>query len=83
LTYHDGMRSYDLDNSCLVETFEHLQQQEIAAGRWALGGTRLPFGKELQSRFPLGGRFLDEQGNAAISQTPPDRVAAALQTCRI
>ena len=64
LTYHDGMGSYDLANPRLVAAFEALQRQESAPGRWRLGGTQLPFGDELQNRFPLVGRFLDELGIA-------------------
>jgi hypothetical protein len=77
LTYHDGMRSYDLDNSRLVAAVEELQRHETALGRWALGGTSLPHGDQLQARFPLGGRFLDAQGDAVISRTTPDREARA------
>jgi hypothetical protein len=78
LTYHDGMSSYDLDNPRLVAAFEQLQRQEAASGRWGLGGTKLPFGDELQGRFPLVGRFLDEDGQPAASQLSPDRVATAV-----
>ena len=79
LTYHDGMRSYDLDNSWLFAAFEQLQRQETAPGSWGLGGTRLPFGDELQGHFPLVGRFLNVQGHPAISQISPDRVARLLE----
>jgi hypothetical protein len=78
LTYHDGMSSYELDNTRLVAAFEGLQRQETAPGYWGLGGTSLPFGGELQGRFPLVGRFLNEQGIAATSQLSPDRAATAL-----
>ena len=78
LTYHDGMSSYRLDNSRLVAAFEQLERQETGLGHWALGGTTLPGGDKLPSRFPLGGRFLDEQAGAAISQISPEGVAAAL-----
>lgn len=60
MTYHDGMASFDLDNSNLISAFEELQRQEVAFGRWALGGTNLPFAAELQDQFPLVGRFLSE-----------------------
>jgi hypothetical protein len=79
LVFHDGMGRYDLDNSRLVAAFEHLQRQETAPGLWALGGTALPFGGELQGRFPLVGRFLGEQGHAAISRITPERVAQVLE----
>lgn len=79
LTYHDGMGSYDLDNSGLTPAFEELQRREAAPGRWGLGGTQLPFGSELQDRFPLVGRFLDQQGNAAASRLPPEAVAETLK----
>jgi len=79
LTYHDGMSSYELDHPRLIAAFEQLQRQETAPGRWGLGGTTLPFGDEIQGRFPLAGRFLDEQGQPAPSQLPPDRVATALE----
>jgi hypothetical protein len=78
LAYHDGMGSYDLDDPQLVLAFEKLQEQESAIGRWGLGGTKLPFGAELQKSFPLAGRFLDEQGRPAASRLPPDVVAQAL-----
>ncbi len=70
MTYHDGMSSYNFDNTWLVAAFEELQRQEAAIGRWALGGTKLPFGDELQGRFPLVGRFLNEQVQAAIILLP-------------
>lgn len=78
LTYHDGMSSYHLDNSRLVTAFEELQRQESAPGQWALGGTALPFGDELQGRFPLVGRFLNELVQSAVSQLSPERVAGVL-----
>ena len=74
LTYHDGMGSYDLDNPRLVTAFNQLQEQETASGQWGLGGTTLPFGKELQGRFPLAGRFLGELGRSAASTLPADQV---------
>lgn len=77
LTYHDGMASYDLDNRHLVAAFEELQRRESAPGCWALGGTSLPFGSELQDRFPLAGRFVDKQGQAAASRLPPEELAKA------
>lgn len=75
LTYHDGMGSYVLQNGPLIAAFEELQRQETAPGQWGLGGTRLPFGEELQGRFPLVGRFLDGQCQPAISRLEPERVA--------
>ena len=77
LTYHDGMGSYTFDNPGLPLAFEALQRQESGSGQWGLGGTDMPLGKELQSRFPLGGRYLNEQGQSAISQLTPDQVAKA------
>jgi hypothetical protein len=77
MTYHDGMDSYSIDNPGLTSAFEQLQRHESAVGHWGLGGTRLPFGDELQEKFPLAGRFLDEHANPAISQSPPDHVARA------
>lgn len=79
MQYHEGMASYDLDNPRLVAAFEKLQRQETAPGHWSLGGTKLPFGKELQDQFPLVGRFLDEQGYATISHISPDQVAKELE----
>src|SRR5678810_184786 len=79
MTYHDGMGSYVLDNARLVAAFELLQRQETAPGRWGLGGTKLPLGVELQGRFPLVGRFLDEEGQPAVSQQPPNRVVGVLE----
>lgn len=78
LTYHDGMSSYDLDHPPLVAAWEELRRRETGAGKWALGGTRLPFGNELQSSFPLAGRFLDEQRRPAASRLSPEQVAGAL-----
>ena len=78
LTYADGMSSYDLNNSRLIESFEQLQRLENATGQWCLGGTRLPFGEELQKRFPLVGRFLDEVGQPAISRLSPEQVSTSL-----
>lgn len=78
LTYHDGMASYDLNNQHLAAAFQELQRRESAPGCWALGGTNLPFGSELEDRFPLGGRFLDEQGNVAVSRLLPEEVAGIL-----
>ena len=79
MTYHDGMASFDLDNSGLISAFEELQRQEAASGRWALGGTQLPFSAELQDQFPLAGRFLSEQGLAATSRLSPDQAAKAIE----
>jgi hypothetical protein len=79
MTYHDGMGSYVLENPRLVAAFELLQRQETAPGRWGLGGTKLPFGDELQGRFPLVGRFLDKEGQPAVSRQAPNRVAGALK----
>ncbi|HEX4145703.1 MAG TPA: DUF6687 family protein [Pirellulales bacterium] len=83
LSYHDGMRSYELDHPGLIATFEQLQRQETAPGQWALGGTSLPFGGELQRQFPLGGRLVDERGNAAISQISPERIAATFERANV
>lgn len=79
LTYHDGMGSYDLANARLIAAFEQLQRQEIAPGQWGAGGTQLPFGKELQNRFPLVGRFLDKEVGSAVSQISPEKVARAFE----
>jgi len=75
LTYHDGMGSYALDNPRLLAAFAELQNEETASGHWALGGTALPFGDDLQSRFPLVGRFLNGLALAAASQLSPETVA--------
>jgi hypothetical protein len=77
LTYPDGMGSYELDNPHLLATFNELQRQETASGHWALGGTALPFGNELQDRFPLAGRFLNELGQPASSRLSPERAVTA------
>lgn len=79
LTYHDGMGSYELDHPRLLAAFEALQRQETAPGVWALGGTSLPFGEELQQRFPLVGRFLNAHGECAASRTTPEQVASLLE----
>ena len=78
LKYHDGMASYELDHRRLAAAFDELQRREPAAGVWALGGTTLRFGSELQDRFPLAGRLLDDQGKATVSRLSPDVVAGAL-----
>jgi hypothetical protein len=79
LTYHDGMGSYDFDNHRMLAAFGELQRNESAPGLWGLGGTQLPFGGELQDRFPLVGRFLDDDGAPAHSQLSPDVVARVLE----
>lgn len=78
LTYHDGMGSYTLDHPRLIAAFEELQRRETAPGSWGLGGTPLPSGDILQSRFPLVGRFLNKAGSAGTSRLSPGRVAATL-----
>lgn len=75
---HDGMRSYDIKNPGLVAAMEQLQRLENAAGLWGVGGTSLPFGDALQAKFPLVGRFLDDQGRVAASRLVPEQIAAAL-----
>jgi hypothetical protein len=77
--YHDGMSRYNIQNERLIDAFEQLQQQETSSGQWALGGTSLPFGDDLQERFPLAGRFFDEEGQVAASGLSPDQVAKALE----
>lgn len=77
IRYHEGMTSYDLDNPQLMAAFRELQRQETASGTWALGGTKLPFGRELQERFPLVGRFLSNN-EAATSRLSPEAVATTL-----
>lgn len=79
LTYNDGMASYRLDNPRLIAAFEDLQRQESAPGRWTLGGTELPFGTAIEEQFPLGGRFVNEQGRPAVSQLSPQLVAQVLK----
>jgi hypothetical protein len=75
LTYHDGMASYDISDDRLIASFERLQAQETRPGRWALGGKGLTFGEELQTHFPVVGRFVDDLGHPAISDLSPDQVA--------
>jgi hypothetical protein len=79
MTYHDGMGSYDLDSPGLIAAFEYLQRDETAPGQWGLGGTALPFGDLLQKQFPLVGRFLGQDGRAAVSGMGPEQVARALE----
>ena len=79
LTYTGGMSSYELQDERLITAFEELLRQETASGQWALGGTKLPFGEELQDRFPLVGRFMDQHGTPAVSQLSPDQVAKSLE----
>lgn len=78
ITYSDGMSSYEIQDDRLIAAFENLQRKEAASGHWGLGGTKLPFGEELQERFPLVGRFLDRQGRSAASQLSPEQVAKIL-----
>jgi hypothetical protein len=78
LTYHDGMSSYEIDHSPLIAALKELQTLESAAGHWGFGGTSLPFGQELQSAFPVVGRFLSDEGQPAASELTPDRVATTL-----
>lgn len=73
------MSRYDIENDRLIEAFRRLQQQETTSGRWALGGTKLPFGDQLQERFPLVGRLLDEEGQIQASGLLPDEVTWALE----
>lgn len=80
LTYHDGMASYNLQNAKLIGAVEELQRRETALGQWGLGGTKLPFGSDLQSHFPLISRFLDHAGEPAVSQLQPAQVAEVLTT---
>lgn len=79
LTYHDGMASYELNDRRMLAAFDELQQRESAPGCWALGGTSLPSGREMQDRFPLAGRFVDEQGQAASSRLSSAEVAEAFR----
>jgi hypothetical protein len=74
------MSSYDLDNFGLLSAIQQLQRLETAPGTWGLGGTALPFGNELQSRFPLGGRFINDQGQPAISHLQPEQVANVFES---
>jgi hypothetical protein len=78
LAYHDGMSSYDLCNDRLSAGFDRLQKRETNPGRWALGGKGLVFGDELQTHFPVVGRFVDEEGRPTISRLSPDEVASEL-----
>lgn len=79
VTYQDGMSRYDIDNDRLIAAFENLQRKESASGQWGLGGTSLPFADELQDRFPLVGRFVDAQGESAVSGLSPGQVANACE----
>jgi hypothetical protein len=58
---------------------EDLQRHEAAPGQWTLGGTRLPFGDELQKLFPWVGRFVDLHGSPAVSRLSPEQVATAIE----
>jgi len=80
LIYTGGMSSYKIQNEQFIAAVEELQKQETASGQWGLGGTKLPFGEELQERFPLVGRFLDEMGQPAVSQLSPEQVARTLDS---
>ena len=54
-------------------------ESQATTGQWGLGGTALPFGEDLQKRFPVVGRFLDELGQPAVSHLAPDEVAKAFE----
>jgi len=73
MTYDDGMGSYKISNPRLMAAFEELQRQEHGSSRWALGSD------ELQDRFPLVGRFLDDRGTPAVSRITPDQVGRTLE----
>jgi len=75
LTYHDGMASYDIADARLIDSFARLQERETARGRWTLGGKGLAFGEEMQTHFPVVGRFVDDAGTPAASRLSPDEVA--------
>lgn len=78
LTYHDGMSSYTFDHPQLITAFAELQRCETGQGRWCVGGADLPFGTELQRKFPVVGRFLDDQGKPTISRLSSEQAAATL-----
>ncbi len=89
LNFCDGMRHYQFDDPAWISAFEELQRQEhqrsprpgeqtTVVKAWGLGGTRLPYGDELQPKFPLVGRFMDQHGQPALSQLSPAQVAALL-----
>lgn len=61
------------------EALHRLKPGLQRTGQWALGGTTLPFGEDLQKQFPVVGRFLDEQGQPAASKLSPDHVAKAFE----
>ena len=44
----------------------------------ALANPSLPFIEDLESQFPLVGRFLDERGQAVVSGLSPDQVVNVL-----
>jgi hypothetical protein len=79
MTYHDGMSSYDIENAELTAAWQELQRQESAPGQWGLGGTSLAFGQDLQKLFPVVGRFLNEDGQPAVSHTSPDQMVMVLE----
>lgn len=79
IQFHDGMESYDFDLPPLTEALAELQRLESSSGRWALSSPTFPFHQELQSLFPLVGRFSGEQGEWAASDLQPDQVAACLK----
>lgn len=78
MIYHNGMSSYEMNNSRLMAAFEALQRIEPTAGHWSLGGTSLPFSDKLQQSFPLVGRFFDDLGRVSESGLSPDQVSSAL-----
>jgi hypothetical protein len=69
------MSSYLVEDDRLIHIFEALQQRETAPGQWSLGGTNLPSGQELQEKFPLVGRFLDQHAEPTVSRLLPQHVA--------
>jgi hypothetical protein len=79
MSYHDSMSRYVISNDRLIAAVRSLQEQETAAGSWALGGTDLPFGHELQEQFPVVARFVNQVGEAAVSGSSPEFVAKSLE----
>jgi len=81
MAYQDGMSSYVFSDETLIAAVRALQEIDRANGQWGLGGTNLPFGKELQDQFPVVARFVNIDGEAAVSGLSPDAVLEAFRGC--
>jgi hypothetical protein len=76
--FHDGMEGYEVIHPPLVRAWQDLQMHETARGVWSLANQAFAFQADLQDRFPLTGRFVDDAGRWAPSRLSPHQVAVRL-----